>query len=83
MVRRDETSTKRWYALTFDWRRAISFKITQRHSNRGWTAFPHPIAPPGEQFLPGDGRRTRRDRLAWLTGAALWLRSRLVHMFYM
>jgi hypothetical protein len=39
--------------------------------------------PPGEQSLPSDGRRTRPDRLAWLTGAALWLCYRLVHLFYM
>src|SRR5690349_25026298 len=57
-------------------------EITQRHSNRGWTAIPHPTFPPGEQSLPGDGRRTRPDHLAWLTGAALWLCFRLVHLFY-
>jgi hypothetical protein len=57
-------------------------KITQRHSSRGWTAFPHPHVPPGEQSLPSDGRRTRPDHLAWLTGAALWLCFCLVHLFY-
>src|ERR1700693_3203564 len=40
MLRRNETPTKTTYALSFDWRRAISLKITQRHSSRGWTAFP-------------------------------------------
>lgn len=46
-------------------------------------SIPHPNFPPGEQSLPGDGRRTRRDHLAWLTGVALWLCFRLVHLFYM
>src|SRR5438128_1947800 len=80
--RRNETSTKRIHALSFDWRRTISLKITQRHSSQGWTTFPHPNFSPGEQSLPGDGRRTRLDHLAWLTGAALWLCFRLVHLFY-
>src|SRR5579884_899741 len=82
VLRKDETPSKRTNPLSFDWRRAISCKITQRHSSRGWTAFPHPQIPPGEQSLPGDGRRTRPDHLAWLTGAAFWLRFRLVHLFY-
>src|SRR5438874_10080765 len=82
MIRSNETSTKRCNALSFDWWRAISFKITQRHSSRGWTAFPHPSFPPGEQSLPSDGRRTRPDHLAWLTGAALRLSFRLVHLFF-
>jgi hypothetical protein len=48
----------------------------------GGQLLPHPNFPPGKHSLPGDGRRTRPDRLAWLTGAALWLCSRLVHLFY-
>ena len=83
MRRRNATSTNRTHALSFDWRRAISFKIPQRHSSRGWTTIPHPHFPPGEQSLPSDGRRTRPDHLAWLTGAGLWLCFCLAHLFYM
>src|SRR6266699_6890839 len=60
-------------------------KIAQRHSSRGWTAFPSSCflsASGREKQLPGDGQRARPDRLVWLTGAALWLCFRLVHLFY-
>ena len=51
MLRRNETPTKQTDPLSLDWRRAISLKITQRHSSRGWTAIPHPNLPPGEHAI--------------------------------
>jgi hypothetical protein len=35
-----------------------------------------------EEQPPCDRQRARPDRLVWLTGAALWLCFRLVHLFY-
>ena len=83
-LRRNETPTKRTYTLSFDWRRAISYKdYPAALQSRVDSISLILLFPPGEQSLPGDGRRTRLDHLAWLTGAALWLCFRLVHLFYM
>src|SRR5581483_2201497 len=84
MLRRNATFTNSIHALSLDRRRAISSQdYPAALQSRVDSISLILLFPPGEQSLPGDGRRTRPDHLVWLTGAALWLRFRLVHLFYM